>query len=431
MTIYGVADMLTGLIEAIMMLMLCEALLVRRENLPKWGYAAVVAAETALINLSNAIFQFAYMNTVVMILSFWAMSFLYLGKRSARIITALLNTLMICTVEVTVLYGLCMLYGISVADVVSVPAYRMLGIILSKMLSLFAVNLIRVKFKKQALYMNSSYWLLLLIMFLSSITTTFLIFKLSFDIKEEYLFNLSIIYSFGIIFSTFFALFLYEHLAKQAQTIRKQERYEQDLKTQLTHLDDILITQKQLKGFKHDYGNFQIGLQAYLDNNDINGAKEYLSELQSAFKSGGAVLETGNTALDAILNTKLAIAKSKGIKVETKLQIPENIAVEPIDICVIFGNALDNAIEACERVGDKDKRISISVLCRGNALLCRIVNSAAKADNLTLSTSKADKLNHGFGLENIKTALEKYNSSPIVEMSDTEFVLKFVIFTKE
>lgn len=100
-------------------------------------------------------------------------------------------------------------------------------------------------------------------------------------------------------------------------------------------------------------------------------------------------------------------------------------------MCIIFGNALDNAIEACDRVAATDKKISITIICKDEAVLCKVVNTAPKSENVLLDTSKADKQNHGFGLENIKTALAKYNANPTIERTDTEFTLKFVIFTKE
>jgi len=259
----------------------------------------------------------------------------------------------------------------------------------------------------------------------------FLICKLTYDLDGGYIYELSMLCSFGLLFSTFSALYLYEHLTKQAETIRNQEQYEQHLGTQLKHLDDILITQKQIKKFKHDYNNFQIGLQAYLDNNDIIGASNYLKKLKEKTIASSSIIETGNIALDAILSTKIAIAESKGIVVNTKIQIPEDISVDPIDMCIIFGNALDNAIEACDRTEISNKKISITIICKDTTVLCKVVNTAPMPKSSLLDTSKSDKQNHGFGLENIKTALSKYNANPTIERTDSEFTLKFVIFTKE
>lgn len=431
MTIYNIANVLTGLIEAIMMLMLCETFCTKRKNLPSWAYGVGVVAVTAMINISNTFFNFGMLNVVIMILSFFVMSFLYSGKLPTRAIISVLNYLLIIIVEIMIMFSITIIYDITVSDAVNIPTYRLLGTILSKMLSLLIVNILRVKFKHNSLYMSTSYWLLFFLMFLSSTATVFLIFKLSYDIEGAYMYNLSILCAFGVLFSTFFALFLYERLAKQAETIRNQEQYELHLKTQLKHLDDILITQKQIKKFKHDFNNYIIGLQAYIDNDDRQGANEYVKDLKEKFNPGEDIVETGNTTLDAILSTKIAIAESKGISVSKKIQIPEDISVDPIDMCVIFGNALDNAIEACDRTESTDKKISITIICKDKAVLCKIVNTAPKPVTSLLDTSKADKKNHGFGLENIKIALSKYNANPTIERTDTEFTLKFVIFTKE
>ncbi len=431
MTIYSIADILTGLIEAIMMFMLCESFCKRRENLPYWVYIVGILMLTVMINISNNFFDFGMLNVVGMILSFFVMSFLYKGKVSIRAMIAILNYLLIIIVEIIVLFGITLIFKVTVSDVVGSEVYTLLGIVVSKMLSLFIINIMHIKFKEKSLYMGTSYWILFLLILSTSVMAVFLIFSLSFDIENTYMFNLSILCSFGLLFSTFFALYLYEKLAKQADIIQSQKQYEQHLKTQIKHLDEILVTQNQMKRFKHDFFNYKIGLESYLRNDDCDGAKKYLDSLMTNFKHGNVIIETGNTALDAILSTKKAIAESKGIEFETKIQIPQKISIDPIDMCIIFGNALDNAIEACERVNDAEKKINLAIICQDKKLFSKIENTAQKPANKLFKTSKADKKNHGYGLENIKTALAKYNSEPTISYEDGKFILKFVAFTKE
>ncbi len=430
MTIYNVADILTGVIEALLMLMLCTTFCTKRDNLQVWIYCVSVIFVSTVINISNVIFNFGMLNVIVMILAFFALSFLFKGKLTTRAIISVLQYLILIITEVIILFVITMIFSATTAEVINTPSYRLLGIVASKMFALLVINVIRSQYKRNR-YLSTSYWILFFLILLSSVATMFLICKLTYDIDGGYIYELSMLCSFGLLYSTFFALYLYEHLTEQAETIRKQEQYEQHLRTQLKHLDDILITQKQVKKFKHDYNNFQIGLQAYLDNNDMTGACKYLKDLREKSNNSDGVIETGNIALDAILSTKIPIAESKGIIVNTKIQIPEEMSVEPIDMCIIFGNALDNAIEACERVETADKRITITIICKDEAVLCKVVNTAPKPENSMLDTSKSDKQNHGFGLENIKTALLKYNANPTIERTDTEFTLKFVIFTTE
>lgn len=431
MTIYNFANIFTGFIEAILLFRMYETFFEKNKKFSALLYVIGFFEIVAAINFCNVLFKYGILNAVGMAVAFLIPSFLFKGKLSIKFIISFLTIVLIGITEIMVLFCITLFLNVTVSTVVHTPTYKLLGIAISKMLALLIVNIICVRFRKEKYYIGTSYWILFLLMFTTSIIAVFLIFKLSFDNSSVFMQNLAILCSFGLLFSTCFALYLYDHIVKQASKIKNQEQYEQHLKRQLKHLDDILITQKQIKKFKHDFNNFQIGLQSYIDNGDLNGADEYLSDLRKNINYAECMVETGNTALDAILNTKIAIAKSKGISVSMKIQIPEYISVAPADICTIFGNALDNAIEACDRLQTYNKEIRIAIICKGEAILCKIANTAPKPINSSFVTSKNDKKNHGYGLDNIKTTLSKYNAYPVIEHSDTEFVLKFVIFTNE
>ena len=258
MTIYNVADILTGLFESIMMFSLYGTFCKKRENISKWGYAIEVIVLAVLVNVSNLLSGYGILNAVGMIFSFFLMSFLFKGNIPIKMIISVMAFLLMVIAEIMVLFGVTLVFNITVTEAVDIPEYRLLGIIASKMLAFLIINAIRFKYKDRSLMFKPAYWLLFFIFFSTSIVAEFLIFKLSYEVGDSYLYNLSIVCAFGLLFSTFFTFYLYEHLAKQAETIRNQEQYERHLKMQLKHLDDILIAQKQLKKFKHDFNNFQI-----------------------------------------------------------------------------------------------------------------------------------------------------------------------------
>ena len=428
MTIYTVADTMTGLVESVMMIMLCDAFCNRKENFKSWVYIADIFVATALITLSNNIFKYSYLNVVFMIIILFAMTFAYEGKITHKAIVAVIDFAILTIMETVTVFTVAAILSIPIAQATDNPQYRLLGIIISKAASLILANAIRLKYKKSTVYRSASYWLLFFMSFFTSTTTGFLLFNFAYNLNKTSLYVYAAICSLGMLISSFFSVYLYEHLSIQAETIRNQQQYEQHLKMQLKHFDEMLVAQKQLKKFKHDFKNYVIGLQAYIDENNVPGANDYLEGMKEKFAPGISLIETGNPALDAMLSTKKAVAQSREIDVYTQIQIPENLPIEPIDLCVIFGNALDNAIEGCERAQSSNKKINIEMRYRGETLFCRISNTAPKPENYVLKTSKPDKKNHGFGLENIKTALAKYNSSPIVEYSDNTFVLKFTFF---
>lgn len=428
MTIYNLIDYLSGTIEAIMMFMLFDSFFKRKENLNNLVYLSGIAALTAMIIISNKLFTYGMLNAVVVLVAFFAMSFLYDGNVAIKAVVSLLSLVLMAVIEIMVLYSIVLICKISVSDAIDIQLYRIIGIIISKTLSLMIANTIRLNLKNKQILFRPSYWILFIMMFATSIVAVFLIFRLSYSIHEKYMYYLSVFCSFGLLFSTAFALYLYEHLSKQAEEIYNHQQYEQHLKSQLKHLDEILLSQKQLRKFKHDFSNYIIGLKSYLDNGDLNGAKAYINNLSEKLTMGRNTITTGNTALDAVLNTKKISAENKGIKFTTKIQIPEMLPMDPIDICSVFGNAIDNAIEACEKIQNNNKEIALTILCQNKKMFCKIENTSLRQNNPSLTTSKSDKLNHGFGIETIKTTLSKYKCMPEFKFENDKFILKFVVF---
>ena len=429
--IVSVANFFTGIIESIMMFMLFNTFFTKRDCIPRWVYTVGIIVLAIMIYVSNTLFGYELLNISVIVLLFFAASFLYDTNLASRVFLPFFNLLIFSVLEIIVLGAMIKICGISAKEAVNIPSYRLLGIIVSKALALFTVNIIRLRYKRKQILFQASYWVLFLLLLVTNSIAVFLIFTLSLKTNESYLKSLFVLCSFGLLFSTFFALYLYEHLSEQAERIYNQQQYEQHLKSQIKHLDEILIAQSELKKFKHDFSHCILGLKGYIDNHNFEKASEYINSLSDSYSSGKSIIETGNIALDAVISTKKAIAESKNIKFDTKIQIPEDLPIKPIDLCVIFGNSLDNAIEACERVKLGAKRINLTIICQDKRLFCKIENTAPEHKDALLKTEKADKGNHGFGLENIKTALAKYEAEPNIEHTNNSFTLKFVIFLNE
>lgn len=177
--------------------------------------------------------------------------------------------------------------------------------------------------------------------------------------------------------------------------------------------------------------NQLVAIQGYFHEGDIAGGEAYIASLLQNLQTPSSRIRTGNSALDAILNTKKALAESKGITVDMEVQISNRLPLEPVDVCVIFGNALDNAIEACDRITQGEKKISLVLVQREGKLLCYLTNTAPINSSKDFSiTSKSDKKNHGFGLVNLKESLEKYDSEPVIDYKDGLFSMKFVVYGK-
>ena len=229
--------------------------------------------------------------------------------------------------------------------------------------------------------------------------------------------------------STFLAFYLFVRSQRQNQIIRYQEQAEQQMRFQLQHMDETILSQNKLRAMRHDMNSHLIALKSFFDARDFKGGSRYIENLDTQFQQAALSVTTGNNALDSVLSAKRSLAESKGIAFHTKIKIQENLPIAPEDCSIIFGNALDNALEACERLpADAEKSINLFLQQDATTIFCKIINTAPPNTEKTFLTSKADKANHGFGIKNIKEALEKYPSLYNFKQQENQFEFSFSVF---
>lgn len=425
MNIYSIADAITCIVESWIMFMLLETFCSRNDKIPHSIYGLGVGVLALLIHLSNHVFNFGILNAVGMSCAIFAVSMLYYGRLSVKIVISVLGFLFLGVIEIMVLFTVTVVYDITVFEAVNNPSYRLLGIIISKAVTYLIISAVRAKLKRREFNMGPTHWGLFLIIFMNAIVAVFLIFKLSYDTKITYMYNLSVICSFGLLICTFISLYLYETHAKQVVELTTNNQRLQNMDLEIKHLNEIVKARNDYDSFRHDTSNRYITISGYFERGDCDGGYDYIQKIQSILKSEKNI-DTGNTAFDAIVSAKMAAAKEKGIEFSTKIKIPENLPMDNDDICIIFGNALDNAIEACDRMTDVNKEISFAVIYDDKSIICKIVNTSPEVNDISKS-SKIDKENHGFGIGNIRKTLEKYNSQLFTNFDNGKFTLKFII----
>lgn len=204
-------------------------------------------------------------------------------------------------------------------------------------------------------------------------------------------------------------LFLGKHLLNRLIDKRISNYQNNLLSKQYTEVENIY---KQMRGWKHDYHNHIQVMKAYLELEKYEEMDKYLDELNADLKDIDKVLKTGNLMVDAILNTKLSIALSRGININAKATVPKNIKVADLDLCTIIGNLMDNAMEAAVKLEDpEDRFIRVYIREMKGQLYISLTNSVGgkvKKINLEYITTKLG-LNHGFGLKRIDSIVHKYN----------------------
>ncbi|MBR1852417.1 MAG: Spo0B domain-containing protein, partial [Lachnospiraceae bacterium] len=127
------------------------------------------------------------------------------------------------------------------------------------------------------------------------------------------------------------------------------------------HYEEVENMYRTMRGWRHDYHNHIQALAAYLDAGEISKAREYLNEINETIQTVDTVLKTGNTMVDAILNSKISLMKAGKIAVDATARVPERLSVSDIDLCVIIGNLLDNAMESCLELPEENRMVRIYI----------------------------------------------------------------------
>lgn len=174
----------------------------------------------------------------------------------------------------------------------------------------------------------------------------------------------------------------------------------------------------------HDMKNIILYLESH---NDATEFQQQLQKLKQEIRPYETLVISGNETIDILLSEKLAACQEKQISCVPYLDGSLFDFVDPLDLCIIFGNAMDNAIESCCQIPDAASRqISIKAVGREDSVILTFRNTFAKPPDLRSglpSTTKTDRKNHGYGLGNIRYIMDKYQGELSCRVENQEFVL--------
>ena len=195
-----------------------------------------------------------------------------------------------------------------------------------------------------------------------------------------------------------------------------------------THLDEVRSIHKEMHGYKHDFHNHLQTLKGYIEAGESERALKYIEELDYGVMNTDTLLKTGNVSVDVILSAKIAKAKSKGINVTVKANLPDNLNITDVELSIVIGNLLDNAIEACTASTDKEPFIRVYLVMKSNMLYFSMLNSSGdklKKDGSLFNSKKGGF--HGFGLRRAESIIEKHGGWIKYNSEDGAFSSEFLV----
>ena len=196
-----------------------------------------------------------------------------------------------------------------------------------------------------------------------------------------------------------------------------------------THYQEVDNMYRQIRGWRHDYRNHIQMMKVLAANGDMNGIKEYLDKLDTDLNTVDTVVKTGNAMADAILNSKISLAKSKKITVCVDAHIPVKLKMSELDLCCILGNLFDNAIEASMALPENQRMIRVYMDMKNTQLYISFTNFTAgkkmtKVGKIFRSTKGKD---HGFGLIRMDHIIERLDGYLSRNSEDGAFTTEILI----
>lgn len=233
-----------------------------------------------------------------------------------------------------------------------------------------------------------------------------------------------------VIVSTLLIVFTYYLMAAAIYQTRRNQEVEKQLALQREHYRNLNDSIHAMKIFRHDLHHHLVTCLEFLKKDNPAAAKEYLSHLCHHFHETTIPKICNNQSADAIISHYLKLAKQQDITVEMHLDLPEDLGIDDQDLCVILGNCLENAVEACAKVpAQRQRRINIKTAVSKGHLIIKIANSydglIRRQGEHFDSTKNGDE--HGIGLSSIKALVAKYHGYCSIQCEEQQFKIEIAL----
>lgn len=241
-----------------------------------------------------------------------------------------------------------------------------------------------------------------------------------------------IIPAFATLLFMFAVLVLLDMISK---SIKKQLDAQAELtvyNSKKEHEQNMLAMAERFRRIQHDYANHMTTITGFVNKRDMDGLAAYMDDYNAQYNVGTYYI-TGYTVIDSILTSKALRCERDGIEFNADIKISGNVPLSELEQTMVFGNLLDNAIEAQSSVTTK-KYITLTCETVKGILVFTIENSSSGKyvfDNNMLVTSKAGQYAHGYGLKIVKDVINKHNGSINIKPEKEKFTVEIYLKTED
>jgi|GEM_PF-3351634 len=220
-------------------------------------------------------------------------------------------------------------------------------------------------------------------------------------------------------------------LCREQKTVLRLQAAEQMSKSTASL---IAVTENNLDDIhkiRHDIRNQYAYMEALLESKDYDALSEYFEELTGTFATPlYEVFDCGNHDLNVIFHMESAKAQKAGVALDIQAVPPHELPFSPVELCSLYTNVIDNAIEACVREGFNAVGVHVQVSKQGDYLYSKVTNPTARSAQVirsSIRTSKQDQVLHGHGMAIARKIVSNYNGVMKNRVEDGMFISEFFL----
>ena len=379
----------------------------------------------------NSIVEFETLGVYIPIIIYFVYAMLCLkGGMWLKLWMAILAQLIVYVIAITTNLIICYIIGYDPNDMITVfNSTRIIGVIMTKIIHFYTTRVIlKTKYKNP---LDNHKGLMLVFIPMVSLVSLGALMKAAMynsEIKLYILIGMACIVLADIMTYYFFIIINreYENTIKSKLLAQQNE----NLKNKIADNEAFV---NEMKTVRHDIKHQLFTILKYIDDEKDAEAKEYIGVLTNNYLPHIlSYIDTGNKVFDSIVNAKIAVCNQKHIFMEVNIKNGTDLHISPAEIAVMFGNLLDNAIEAAWFTDDK--RITLDIHANENYLIISVKNSIKSSvlqTNEELVTSKNDKELHGIGIKSVKNIVNKYNGMIQFYEEENQFCCHIMIAINE
>ncbi len=327
------------------------------------------------------------------------------------------------------------------------PALR---IIVPKLFLMLLVFLLSAFLKRKTLELALRYWLIILAVPLVTVAvlsvfqyyidampaearvwgnvTTVTVNGAEYNVPGLTIYGYIVVAAIGLFFINILVFTLFARSQRDAEKLRSLEVQQKRNEMQSISIERLENSYTRMRELRHDMQNQLVVLNSLVENEKYDELKNYIKTMNNTVDEAAFMTISGQSAVDAILNDKIAAAHKNRISTEFDVaRLDGALFAEPMDLCIILANALDNAVEACVKLPeDADRYIRLKITKTEDYIVISCANPVLQAPRQVdgrFVSDKADSKNHGFGLQSIVDTAKKYRGEHMARCADGVFTI--------